>query len=84
MKITTIAAPTQIDAFLMEDMNFSKNGNDYFKSYAVTDFESDWNEEVYISLTRHGYEVWYPDNEKKNKLYKTDRGLISYIQKNHS
>lgn len=71
-----------IDTFLTEH-NFKKNGYDYWKLYGLTNMEIEWDEEVYVFLTRNGYNVWYPQNEALNKLFKTTTWLIKYIKKMH-
>ena len=81
--MNTIQATQIVDEFLT-DHNFKKNGYDYYKSFAVTDFENEWSEEVYVSRTNSGYVVSYPDNERKNKIYKTNAGLFRYIRQTHS
>lgn len=81
--MNTLSAPENIKSFLT-GLNFKMNGNDFYKSFPLTDFVNEWEEEVYVSLTNEGYKIWYPDSESKNKTYKSQSGLIRYIAHNHS
>lgn len=75
--------PKQIEDFLLRN-GFKMNGYDFWKKFAVTNLETDWEEEVYVSFTGKQYEIVYPDRPKSNKTYKTQTGLMTFITLNHS
>ena len=75
----SIQMPTQLSQLLI-DAGFKTNGNDYYKSYPVTNFKNEWDEEVYVSKKNTGdFEVFFPENEKKNKVYKSEKWLINFL-----
>lgn len=78
----TIQAPEDIKLFLVNN-GFKINGYDFYKSFVLTDFVNEWEEEIYVSLTNAGYEIYYPDSKSKNKTYKRKNGLKTYINKFH-
>lgn len=78
----TIAASQKVDE-LLTNYGFNKNGEDYFRNYAVTDLNNEWEEEMYVSHTGKSYEVFFPERESKNRSFKSERGILNYLEREY-